>query len=612
MNDKGMALFSAMGGVGDDMLMDALPPGMGVYEKKQKNHRFSGFFERPWVAAVISASVALVVLTGIIWAGQQAAKDPTGFPGEIGGNPANSDMNATEPDQWPEYDNPPVPEDAKLVISSGGYTIAPTEYIQWKDVWNSEEQKLEEIRGEMQWGQLMPELDSGGDDSLLMKEISNLPRIPYADDFQMTVSDRPLELQYASAYKEYQQSYKFAYGVALDLGLHTVGDLMAELSEGSYYVLVVAYERGADIEGTNKHEGTMYEFVFRIDVFDEKPSQTPQDPYDENFEPIDIKVCLHSSQKSVALRPYVVTAKQYNEALDGWADIEEDGLSKNLSAHAHELPTLTYDDDFHIYIKEIDGTATPRYLYVYDENFESIDQFRTPGESFPWSPEELKSLAEGTYYIVLTFQQTGITVGEQRESGTYQYGFGLVVRGEHTPETEYEEETVYDPSFPDLAPSDSIDIELYVRSEVDEPQRLEPHVVFSFLYDDGSQQWIETQEASLNERISELYDTLPIFTFDYTIEWYLKNEEDQYSCKWYGTDLYDEHFNRVSDVEDMDPEELGPGKYYAVIGYYQAGREIVTYMGDIPEANGVVADVAEVTLEYGYYEYGFCIVVPES
>ncbi len=615
MNKKGMELFAAMDGVSDDMLNDALPPGTGVYEKKQKSHRFSGFFERPWVAAVISAAVALAVLTGIVWAGQQAAKDPTGFPGEIGGNPAgsNGDHNEfTSPvefDTWPDYDNPPVPEDAKIVVSSGGYTIAPAEYIQWKDVWNSEEQKLEEIRGEMQWGELMPELDSGGDDSLLMKEISNLPRIPYADDFQMTLSNRLLELQYASAYKEYQQSYKFAYGVALDLGLHTVGDLMAELSEGSYYILVVAYERGADIEGTNKREGTMYEFVFRVDVWG-KSDDKPIDP-NEPIVPVDVQVFVATKQDTVPLRPYVSTATQYNEALGVWAEVRENGLD-HLQEKSGELPTVIYDESFEIYIKELDGTATARYLYVYDENFEELGSYRTSGETFPWQPVELTTLSEGTYYVVLTFYQSGITIGDQKEKGTYDYGFKLVIDNDYAPETEYEEETIYVPSFPDLAPSDSIDIELYVRSELDEPQRLTPHTVWAFLYDDRAQQWVEIQGDGLNQRISELYDTLPIFTFDETIEWYLNNEEDQYSCKWYGTDLYDEHFNRVSDVEDMDPEELGPGKYYAVVGYYQAGREIVNYEHGIPAGNGDVADVAEVTQEYGYYEYGFCIVVPES
>lgn len=606
MNKKGMALFAALDGIGDDMLMDALPPGMGAYEKKPKSHRLSGFFERPWVAAVISATVALVVLTGIIWAGQQAVEDPAGATGEIAGDAAHSDGHV-QTDKWPDYDNPPVPEDAKLVISSGGYTIAPTEYIQWKQTWNAEAGALEEIRGAMQWGELMPELDSGGDDSPLMAEISNLPRIPYADDFTLSVSDRPLELQYASAYKEYQQSYKFTYSIALDTGLHTVADLMAELSEGSYYILVVAYERGAEIEETDQREGTMYEFVFRVDVFGERNAQ-PIDPNDP-IVPIDVQVFVATHRDTVLLRPYVSTATQYNEALGVWAEVRENGLDR-LQEKSGELPTVIYDESFEIYIKELDGTATPRYLYVYDENFERLDAYRTSDETFPWQPEELRMLPAGTYYVVLIFHQSGVTIGDQKESGTYDYGFKLMVNGEDTSET-YEEETVYEPSFLDLAPSDSIDIELYVRSDVDDPKKLTPHEVYSYLYDDVTEQWVYTEAAGLNSRISELYDTFPVFTFDYSLEWYLKSEEDEASCQWYGTDLYDEHFNRVSDVEDMDPEKLGPGKYYAVIGYYQAGREIVKYIGNTPE-DDMAADVAVVQLEYGYYEYGFCIVIPEA
>lgn len=608
MNHKGMELFAAMDGVSDDLLNDALPPGMGAYVPKSKKHRFSGFFERPWVAAVISASVALVVLTGIVWAGRQAGESPMDPSEGIAGHPEVSGMNAAESDKWPDYDNPPVPEDAKIVISSGGYTIAPTEYIQWQQVWNAREGKFEEIRGEMQWGELMPELDSGGDDSPLIKEISNLPRIPYADDFQMTVSDRPLELQYASAYKEDRQRYQFAYGVALDLGLHTVNDLMTELSAGSYYILVVAYERGADIEGTNRHEGTMYEFVFRVDVRGESDDK----PIDlgEPIVPVDVQVFVATKWDATLLRPYVSTATQYHEDKGVWAEIRENGLD-DLREKSKELSTVIYDESFEIYIKEMDGTATPRYLYVYDEFFEALGSYRTPGETFPWQPEELRMLPAGVYYVVVTFSQSGITIGDQKEKGTYDYGFKLVVDHDYAPETEYEEETIYEPSFPNLSPSDSIDIELYVRSEVDEPQRLTPHVVWSFLYDDDAAQWVETRGKGLNQRISELYDTLPIFTFDETIEWYLENKEDEASCQWYGTDLYDEHFNRVSDVEDIDPEELGPGKYYAVIGYYQAGREITGNEQGIPAESGYVADIVEITQEYGYYEYGFCIVVPE-
>ena len=80
MNKKGMDMFSALDGVSDDVLMDALPPGMGAYSKQGKSRRLAGFFERPWVAAAISAAVALVVLSGIIWAGQRDGASQAGGP----------------------------------------------------------------------------------------------------------------------------------------------------------------------------------------------------------------------------------------------------------------------------------------------------------------------------------------------------------------------------------------------------------------------------------------------------------------------------------------------------------------------------------------------------
>jgi hypothetical protein len=86
MNKKGMELFSAMDGADDDMLLDALPPGMGTHSKKEKSRPWTDFFERPWVAAVISASVALAVLTGIVLAGRSAMKEPWD---DIGATPGN-------------------------------------------------------------------------------------------------------------------------------------------------------------------------------------------------------------------------------------------------------------------------------------------------------------------------------------------------------------------------------------------------------------------------------------------------------------------------------------------------------------------------------------------
>ena len=62
MNKKGMDMLRAIDAVSDDMLLDALPPGMGSYATKRKSNRVSGFFERPWVAAVISASVSMKYL----------------------------------------------------------------------------------------------------------------------------------------------------------------------------------------------------------------------------------------------------------------------------------------------------------------------------------------------------------------------------------------------------------------------------------------------------------------------------------------------------------------------------------------------------------------------
>ena len=594
MNKKGMTLFSAMDGASDDMLIDALPPGMGAYKEKNKSHRLSGFFDRPWVAAVVSAAVALVVLTGIIWAGQKAAKDPSGLPGEIAGNPAGSDLNALESDKRPDYNNPPVPEDAKMVISSGGYTIAPAEYIQWKQTWNDGTKEFEEERGAMQWGELMPELDSGGDDSPLMAEISKLPRIPYADDFTFSVSDRPLELQYASAYKEYQQSYKHTYSIALDTGLHTVADLMTELSEGSYYILVVAYERGADIEGTDQWEGTMYEFVFRIDVFGETVTQPHDDAYTEDFEPVDVKVCLHSSQKTVGLKPYVVAALQYNEILSEWAEVDGDGLDGALQQYAAELPALVYDDEFHVYIKEIDGTATPRYLYIYDEHFNEVGKYRMlSGKSFPWFIEELATLSKGSYYVILGFYQTGITIGTETESGSYEYGFNLIV----------DPDAVKPPKPSETDPFLDLGVKVLAGHDYSPFLELSPHVEYAGFYDDASGEWLYERGEDLGTLLPECANGLPVITYNNTFRMYTENlraseNEREYQLEFVEYVVYRNNYEQALVCHDVTEDlymlsELQPGAYYVVV-----------------DAN-LIRRILDVGWEKGEYQFTFKLVVPD-
>ncbi len=80
-NEKGFTAYALLGQVADDMVVDTLLPedrGAGVAPvKKERPRRFMSFLESGWGVAIICALVAVSVMGGIIWAGNQTG---TGVP----------------------------------------------------------------------------------------------------------------------------------------------------------------------------------------------------------------------------------------------------------------------------------------------------------------------------------------------------------------------------------------------------------------------------------------------------------------------------------------------------------------------------------------------------
>ncbi len=80
-NEKGFTAYALLGHVADDMVVDTLLPedrGAGVAPvKKERPRRFMSFLESGWGVAIICALVAVSVMGGIIWAGNQTG---TGVP----------------------------------------------------------------------------------------------------------------------------------------------------------------------------------------------------------------------------------------------------------------------------------------------------------------------------------------------------------------------------------------------------------------------------------------------------------------------------------------------------------------------------------------------------
>lgn len=83
-NEKGFAAYNALGHVADDLIMDALLPedraAAPVKMKKERPRRLLAFLESGWGVAIICALVAVSVMGGIIWEGNQSGMSipPTG------------------------------------------------------------------------------------------------------------------------------------------------------------------------------------------------------------------------------------------------------------------------------------------------------------------------------------------------------------------------------------------------------------------------------------------------------------------------------------------------------------------------------------------------------
>lgn len=449
MNNKGMDIFTAVDGVSDEMLLDALPPGMGAYRPKEKSHRVSRFFEHPWVAAAISAAVALAVLSGIVWAGQQAGGDID--PSEnVAGNSSDQLIENTYPsdsDKWPDYDNPPVPEDAKVVISSGGYTVAPEEYIQWKLTWNAEHGTLTEERGAEQWHNYLVELDSGADVTERVKTLYSLPCVPYDLNSFTVNADSGIRFLAASAYDE---SFRHAYSANLDgesTGTEgmTLADFMEKLSPGSYYILLTADKAGTYIESVQRYETTMYEFLFAVDIFETANTTLPTEPPVElplEYGPVyasvmGVEVWAGTDNATyLSLQPYVLMASVFDDEQSAWQDQAGYGLSYRLAAQSDplpDLPTVIYNRNFRLFTKTLFKSDDEREYQVEFTEYVIYDQDGTQryvGYDVTEDLYMLSTLPTGIYYVVVGADQVGRIMEKGWEKGCYEYGFKLIIPGE--------------------------------------------------------------------------------------------------------------------------------------------------------------------------------------
>lgn len=112
-------------------------------------------------------------------------------------------------------------------------------------------------------------------------------------------------------------------------------------------------------------------------------------------------------------------AEQWSE--HGWMSLDGTRISLKFSEIHNEIPQIAYGDDFEIEYKE--GVELVS-LSVYNSDFDIINNNA--------KQEELKDLAEGTYYLVVTVKEQGeyIESEEEYEYASYECAYKLVIGAE--------------------------------------------------------------------------------------------------------------------------------------------------------------------------------------
>lgn len=149
--EKGFAAYAVLGRVADDMVLDALLPedrGVGAAPVKKKSaRRLFAFLESGWGVAIICALVAVSVMGGIVWAGNQPGMS---IP------PAGTDDPNTE--TFPMEVVPPTHADGVVMVNGMGYNVLPTEFFVWsQDVTEGENGMGEAVNADGLgfWGSMM-------------------------------------------------------------------------------------------------------------------------------------------------------------------------------------------------------------------------------------------------------------------------------------------------------------------------------------------------------------------------------------------------------------------------------------------------------------------------
>lgn len=162
-NEKGFAAYHVLGHVADDLILDALlPEDQGVTAtpvKKERSRRLSAFLESGWGVGIICALVAVSVMGGIIWAGNQPG---TGVP--PGGTVELESETIRNEVILPPDANHEGSRDVE--INGPGYRVLPIRFFAWSQDMTEDENGMGQgvtadglgFLGTMTYTDKMPEL----------------------------------------------------------------------------------------------------------------------------------------------------------------------------------------------------------------------------------------------------------------------------------------------------------------------------------------------------------------------------------------------------------------------------------------------------------------------
>ena len=106
-------------------------------------------------------------------------------------------------------------------------------------------------------------------------------------------------------------------------------------------------------------------------------------------------------------KPYenFLWAEEWSE--DGWISADGTSITDKFSEKQHEIPQITYGEDFEIHYKE--GVKLIS-LSVYNSDFEILQRDA--------APSALKDLTNGMYYLIITVKDQGKYIEAEQE---YEY-----------------------------------------------------------------------------------------------------------------------------------------------------------------------------------------------